>query len=386
MAADTAKHQGVLPLKAFDHSSREVLNLERSRMFYCGILGFQVVPRPPFECEGYWLHGYGLNLHLVQTRDKNARIEVVKARLKHFLTALPRVDHIAFCTDRFEEVVSVFDENDIYYKREQPADGMDQMFFFDPDGNVVEITSTTPVFQRRLMGTCVSSVCSSSVSSDDLHATHRVHINGRKLSRMDSLVYSKTTPDDDTAGDEGTSNERVKAVVSMDVSVSVSVNPFNSSSTQLSEPQKSPLMTKTPTGIADVINSPKIDSQLNSLNPSPINLPRRVSDAVYNPAVSSEADAFITVCTATDGTSRVRPPSISPESAMYASYEMDDSSQMSSRHSDMSDSNGANHDFSIPVGHCRQVSLTESIMGSMEGSFSSRISESSGTSAGQSED
>jgi hypothetical protein len=48
-----------LPMTSFNHIVIEVLSLERSKTFYVDILGFEIIPRPPFECEGYWLNGYG---------------------------------------------------------------------------------------------------------------------------------------------------------------------------------------------------------------------------------------------------------------------------------------------------------------------------------------
>lgn len=83
-----------LPLVSFNHVAREVLSLSKSKSFYCDVLGFSVIPRPMFDCEGFWLWGYGLSLHLVETADKLARQEVLKKRLIHFSEALPRVDHM----------------------------------------------------------------------------------------------------------------------------------------------------------------------------------------------------------------------------------------------------------------------------------------------------
>ena len=42
-----------MPLTSFNHVAREVLNLEESMKFYCDILGFKEVRRPPFKCPGF---------------------------------------------------------------------------------------------------------------------------------------------------------------------------------------------------------------------------------------------------------------------------------------------------------------------------------------------
>ena len=90
---DTAIVAPKLPLASFNHIAREVISLPKSKAFYCDILGFVVIPRPMFDCDGYWLWGYGLSLHLVETSNKLARRDVLEARMKHFAKALPRVDH-----------------------------------------------------------------------------------------------------------------------------------------------------------------------------------------------------------------------------------------------------------------------------------------------------
>lgn len=64
-----------LPLESLNHLAREVLCVEKSRKFYCDILGFRVqhhfisclmfslrqeIVRPALKGQGVWLHGYGI--------------------------------------------------------------------------------------------------------------------------------------------------------------------------------------------------------------------------------------------------------------------------------------------------------------------------------------
>ena len=62
------------PIVSFNHLSREVLDYELSRDFYCGVLGFIEIPRPAFENEGVWLYGFGLSLHLIKSRYPQKRL------------------------------------------------------------------------------------------------------------------------------------------------------------------------------------------------------------------------------------------------------------------------------------------------------------------------
>ena len=122
-----------LPLQSFNHISREVICLQKSLRFYVDILGFVVVPRPPFEVEGVWLWGYGLSLHLILTTRKQERLELLRKRLAHFSDCLPSVDHIAFVTDDLGHIEKLLDESNCYYKKAaNEVAGIEQIFFFDP--------------------------------------------------------------------------------------------------------------------------------------------------------------------------------------------------------------------------------------------------------------
>ena len=139
---DKNKRRGIkLPLSSFNHIAREVRNLEKSKEFYVDILGFDVVPRPAFNCQGYWLSGYGLSLHLVLTTVPDERKRVKINRIRHFSSALPRVDHCAFITADIMYVKSILDEQKVYYKYVIGPVGIQQIFLFDPDGNVIEVSN-----------------------------------------------------------------------------------------------------------------------------------------------------------------------------------------------------------------------------------------------------
>jgi len=134
-----------LPLSSFNHIAREVLSLAKSRTFYVEILGFLETVRPPFDCEGYWLYGYGLSLHLVATTCPEERKEIKRNRIKHFTKSLPRVDHIAFVTSDLQIIKYNLEKHQVFYKEDSPAGtGIHQIFFFDPDGNVIEVSNCAP--------------------------------------------------------------------------------------------------------------------------------------------------------------------------------------------------------------------------------------------------
>jgi len=131
-----------LPLQAFNHLSREVLDEEKSCRFYKDILGFREINRPEFEASGAWLYGYGLNLHLIRTNYPEKRMMLKGRRLEHFETALPTVDHIAFTSTNLPQIESILKETNTFYKKFESDDvGVNQIFIFDPDGNVIEVSN-----------------------------------------------------------------------------------------------------------------------------------------------------------------------------------------------------------------------------------------------------
>lgn len=140
-----SKPKVTLPMQSFNHIAREVLCIEKSRKFYCDILGFQQVARPPFDCSGYWLYGYGLSLHLVETTVPVMRKKLIATRIHHFSFCLPRVDHIAFISDNLDIIRDILDREKVFYKADSlESSGISQIFFFDPDGNVIEISNCAP--------------------------------------------------------------------------------------------------------------------------------------------------------------------------------------------------------------------------------------------------
>ena len=70
---------------------------------------------------------------------------VVYNRISHSSKHLPRVDHIAFITHGMDHIRGILDEAKIYYKYDEPkGTGIKQIFLFDPDGNVIEVSNCQP--------------------------------------------------------------------------------------------------------------------------------------------------------------------------------------------------------------------------------------------------
>ncbi|KAJ6807275.1 uncharacterized protein M6B38_377750 [Iris pallida] len=125
-----------MPLISLNHVSFVVRSVSRSTKFYEEVLGFVSIKRPSsFKFHGAWLYNYGIGIHLLQC---NSLEEVPKKKG----VINPKDNHISFqCSDMkllmrrleqrgIEYVTAVVEENGIQ---------VDQMFFHDPDGYMVEI-------------------------------------------------------------------------------------------------------------------------------------------------------------------------------------------------------------------------------------------------------
>ena len=58
-----------MPLGTLQHYTIEPSDLERTRNFYCDVLGLENGYRPPLDFPGYWLYSGGVaTVHLMGTR------------------------------------------------------------------------------------------------------------------------------------------------------------------------------------------------------------------------------------------------------------------------------------------------------------------------------
>ncbi|RDX71010.1 hypothetical protein CR513_49688, partial [Mucuna pruriens] len=126
------------PLMSLNHVSRLCRNVKDSIDFYTKVLGFVLTERPQaLDFEGAWLFNYGVGIHLVQSKDDDQGLPSDTQHLD------PQDNHISFQCEDLEAMEKKLKEMDVkYMKRSLGAeDGtrVDQIFFNDPDGFMVEI-------------------------------------------------------------------------------------------------------------------------------------------------------------------------------------------------------------------------------------------------------
>ncbi|KAJ6829795.1 uncharacterized protein M6B38_355660 [Iris pallida] len=130
------KHGGALPLASLNHVSLLCRSLEKSVNFYTSVLGFFQVRRPgSFDFDGAWLFNYGIGIHLLQAEFPDDMPEL-KTEIN------PKDNHISFQCESMVAVEKKLKEMGIkYVQRRVEEEGVyvDQLFFHDPDGFMIEI-------------------------------------------------------------------------------------------------------------------------------------------------------------------------------------------------------------------------------------------------------
>jgi glyoxylase I family protein len=106
---------------------------ERSARFYCDVLGFTLTSRPSFSFRGAWLHhrDVGAMIHLIHD-------EAFRPTLGGPINT--RTGHLAMHVDDYERAVASLRDHGVeIVERVLPDYGYRQVFFRDPDGNVLEL-------------------------------------------------------------------------------------------------------------------------------------------------------------------------------------------------------------------------------------------------------
>ncbi|CAM0957516.1 unnamed protein product [Alopecurus aequalis] len=147
---------GMLPLASLNHISVVCRSVEESLDFYMNVLGFVPIRRPgSFNFNGAWLFNYGIGIHLLQSEDPKSF---------HGKTEInPKDNHISFQCESMVAVERRLKELGITYVQRCVEEGgiyVDQIFFHDPDGFMIEICNcdNLPVVpladQTFTMATC----------------------------------------------------------------------------------------------------------------------------------------------------------------------------------------------------------------------------------------
>jgi catechol 2,3-dioxygenase-like lactoylglutathione lyase family enzyme len=121
-----------IQLLTLNHIARTTKNLEASRRFYIEVLGCQEISRPAFSFAGSWLYVAGLQFHLIEDRAQPEGPGTINTR----------ESHIAFRVADLNAMEQRLRDHGVPYRRGMIEDRkIDQIFFRDPDGWMIEIGS-----------------------------------------------------------------------------------------------------------------------------------------------------------------------------------------------------------------------------------------------------
>ncbi|KAG6593436.1 uncharacterized protein LOC111778913 [Cucurbita pepo subsp. pepo] len=124
-----------LHLKSLNHISLLCRSMEESIDFYQNVLGFFPIRRPgSFNFDGAWLYGFGIGIHLLQSEEPD--------NLPKKGAINPKDNHISFQCESMGAVEKKLKDMGINYVQALVEEGgihVDQLFFHDPDGFMIEI-------------------------------------------------------------------------------------------------------------------------------------------------------------------------------------------------------------------------------------------------------
>ncbi|KAI9193758.1 hypothetical protein LWI28_000024 [Acer negundo] len=127
-----------------NHISRESSDIRRLADFYQEIFGFEEMKAPDFgEFKVIWLNLPGaFALHLIERSHVTKLPEGPYSATSPVAdpSHLPRGHHICFSVSNFDSFVNSLKEKGIQtFQRSLPDGKVKQIFFFDPDGNGLEV-------------------------------------------------------------------------------------------------------------------------------------------------------------------------------------------------------------------------------------------------------
>jgi len=130
-----------MPVTELNHFLIRANDLERTRDFYCDVLGFEVMPRPDFPFPGYWLGVNGkIQVHVALAGVPNSELYYLGSPKNAATSNSGVIDHIAFLATEPDKFNKRFEDRGLACrKRYFPEFQLYQMFVKDPNGLTVEL-------------------------------------------------------------------------------------------------------------------------------------------------------------------------------------------------------------------------------------------------------
>ena len=117
-----------------NHINIRTMKMEETKDFYVEKLGLEIGFRPPLDEHGYWLYADDIAIvHLSYSQDG-------EARRTHAESMGDGLDHIGLDAEGFDAMLGHLRRNGIRYNKRLVGGGtIAQIFFYDPNGVLVEL-------------------------------------------------------------------------------------------------------------------------------------------------------------------------------------------------------------------------------------------------------
>jgi catechol 2,3-dioxygenase-like lactoylglutathione lyase family enzyme len=118
------------------HEGIVTADAERSKDFYCRVLGLSVLPRPPLGSHGYWIGTPGIfpQIHIIQSDHVPPGPDAPIS---------PRGRHTCFEVADYGAMKAALEREGITYVENTQPGGRIQLLCNDPDGNTLEFQPAT---------------------------------------------------------------------------------------------------------------------------------------------------------------------------------------------------------------------------------------------------
>lgn len=184
-----------LPLLSLNHVSYVCKSVSDSVKFYQNVLGFLLIQRPSsFNFQGAWLFNYGVGIHLLQSDNLPRKKRAIN----------PKDNHISFQSSNMKLVIEKLEEMGFEYVTAQVEEGgikVDQLFFHDPDGYMIEICNcgnlpviplpdaSCPLKSPKKLDCTAIDIDHQLDSPDDFYGSSEVHCSSKvEAQMMESLM------------------------------------------------------------------------------------------------------------------------------------------------------------------------------------------------------
>jgi len=130
-----------MPVTELNHYFVRANDLEKTKDFYCDVLGLSVMPRPTFPFPGYWLGANGkIQVHMGPDGIDNAELYYLGTPKGAVTDHAGVIDHIAFLASEPGQFIRRFKERGVGFQpRSLPEFDLYQIFIKDPNGLTIEL-------------------------------------------------------------------------------------------------------------------------------------------------------------------------------------------------------------------------------------------------------